>query len=300
METLVAALALGGLALLAGLLVWVVRRTGATTPPRAGDLALVLTRLDGLERGVEQKIENLRWANEQKLESLKATVDVRLREIQAVSEQRLEQVRQTVDEKLQGTLEARLGQSFRQVSERLEAVHKGLGEMQALAAGVGGLKRVLTNVKTRGTWGEVQLETLLPVDAKFPQEDYQRLVEAAEAGDAAGVAAAGSALEVRVKGCARDIATKYLDPPRTTDFGLLFLPTEGLYAEVARRPGLLDGLQREWRVVVAGPATLLALLNSLQMGFRTLAIEKRSSEVWQILGAFKTEFEKFAEVLDDA
>ena len=247
-------------------------------------------------------------------------------------------MRRTVDEKLQGTLEKRLNDSFKLVSERLEAVQRGLGEMQTLAAGVGDLKKVLTNVKTRGTWGEIQLgalleqmlapeqyavnaaprrdggerveyavrlpgpaegeEVLLPIDAKFPVEDYHRLVEAAERGDAAAVDAASKALEVRIRGCAKDIRDKYLCPPRTTDFGILFLPTEGLYAEVVRRPGLVEALQRDFKVSVAGPTTLTALLNSLQMGFRTLAIQKRSSEVWKVLEDVKKEFGKFGEVIE--
>jgi DNA recombination protein RmuC len=248
-------------------------------------------------------------------------------------------MRQTVDEKLQGTLDKRLGESFKLVSDRLELVHRGLGEMQTLASGVGDLKKVLSNVKTRGTWGEVQAGSLLeqilspeqyvtnaatkensgervefaiklpgpdgkdgepvllPVDAKFPIEDYQRLLEAADRGDAESMEAAGKDLERKIKAAARDISEKYLNPPRTTDFGVLFLPTEGLYAEVLRRDGLFDSLQRECRVTVVGPTTLGALLNSLQMGFRTLAIQKRSSEVWAILGAVKSEFGKFGEVL---
>jgi DNA recombination protein RmuC len=250
----------------------------------------------------------------------------------------LEQMRQTVDEKLQGTLEKRLGESFKLVSERLELVHKGLGEMQTLASGVGDLKRVLTNVKTRGTWGEIQLAALLeqiltpeqydknvatklanerveftinlpgrsddssdcvwlPIDSKFPIEDYQRLVEAQEASDVEGAAAAGKQLEARVKSCARMICDKYLNPPKTTDFAIMFLPTEGLYAETVRRTGLVEILQRECRVVIAGPTTLAALLNSLQMGFRTLAIQQRSSEVWNLLAAVKEEFTKYGDVL---
>jgi DNA recombination protein RmuC len=247
-------------------------------------------------------------------------------------------MRATVDEKLQSTLETRLGQSFQLVSERLEAVQRGLGEMQVLAAGVGDLKRVLTNVKTRGTFGEVQLGALLeqilvaeqyaanvatvpgsadrveyairlpgtedgtpvwlPIDAKYPIEDYQRLLDFQDAADAEGALIAGKALELRVREEAKRIHTKYVAPPHTTDFAILFLPTEGLYAEVIRRPGLSDQLQREYRVTIAGPTTLTALLNSLQMGFRTLAIEKRSSEVWQVLGAVKNEFSKFGTVLE--
>jgi len=267
------------------------------------------------------------------------TVEQRLTKLQEDNGQRLEQMRQTVDEKLQGTLEKRLGESFKLVSERLEQVHKGLGEMQSLALGVGDLKKVLTNVKTRGIWGEVQLgnlldqmltsdqylanaacrpgsaerveyvvrmpgrgdgdeEVWLPIDAKFPREDYERLLDAADRADPEAVEEASRALEVRLKQFAKDIATKYINPPRTTDFAILFLPTEGLYAELLRRPGLADQLQRDWRVNLCGPTTLGALLNSLQMGFRSLAIQKRSSEVWQVLGAVKTEFAKYGEVLD--
>jgi DNA recombination protein RmuC len=277
-------------------------------------------------------------SNERRMDALRQSVDERLRALQEDNAARLEQMRVTVDERLQGTLEARLGESFRAVSERLEQVHRGLGEMQALAAGVGDLKKVLTNVKTRGTWGEVQLGTLLeqvlapaqyeanvatkagsadrvefaiklpgregsdasvwlPIDAKFPQEDYQRLLEASDRGDAEAVEAAAKELESFIKLSAKDIRDKYLDPPGTTDFGILFLPTEGLYAEVLRRPGLADAVQREMRVVLAGPTTLWAVLNSLQMGFRTLAIERRSSEVWALLGTVKTQFAKFGGLL---
>jgi DNA recombination protein RmuC len=277
-------------------------------------------------------------SNERRMEALRQSVEERLRALLEDNAARLEQVRVTVDERLQGTLETRLGESFRVVSERLEQVHRGLGEMQVLAAGVGDLKKVLTNVKTRGTWGEVQLGALLeqvmapgqydanvatkqgsadrvefaiklpgrdasdapvwlPVDAKFPQEDYQRLVEASERGDADGVEAATRQLEARVKQSAKDIHDKYLDPPNTTDFGILFLPTEGLYAEILRRPGLSDEVQRDLRVVIAGPTTLWAVLNSLQMGFRTLAIERRSGEVWGVLGSVKTQFARFGDIV---
>ena len=264
-------------------------------------------------------------------------VDAKLGELRVANDAKLEEMRRTVDEKLQGTLEKRLGDSFKQVSERLEAVFKGLGEMQNLARGVGDLSKILTNVKTRGTWGEVQLGNLLeqiltpeqfgrnvavnpnenarvefaiklpgqaddrpvwlPIDAKFPLEDYQRLVEFAEKADVAGVESAAKALENRVLGQAADIAAKYIHPPYSTDFGVLFLPTEGLYAEVLRRPGLAERLQRDYRVVVTGPTTIAALLNSLQVGFRTLAIQQRSAEVWEVLGAVKTEFGKFSAVL---
>jgi DNA recombination protein RmuC len=278
-------------------------------------------------------------SNEKKLGELRAVVETKLTQIQTDNAVKLEEMRKTVDEKLQGTLEKRLGESFKLVSDRLEQVHKGLGEMQALATGVGDLKKVLTNVKTRGTWGEIQLGNLLeqiltaeqyaqnvqtkqnssdrvefaiklpgrdgegnpvwlPIDAKFPKEDYERLMEAAERADAPGVEDASKQLEARIKLDAKNIRDKYLDPPNTTDFGILFLPTEGLYAEVLRRPGLMEVLQREFRVIIASPSTLWAYLNSLQMGFRTLAIQKRSSEVWTLLGAVKTEFGKFGEVIE--
>lgn len=274
-----------------------------------------------------------------RLEAIRETVEKRLMELQTRNEAKLEEMRKTVDEKLQTTLERRLGESFKLVSERLELVHRGLGEMQQIAAGVGDLKKVLTNIKTRGTWGEVQLGSLLeqvltadqygvniapkprsserveyaiklpgreegevpvwlPIDAKFPQEDYQRLVEATDRGDLVTADLAIKALDTRIKQQARDIRDKYIEPPYTTDFGILFLPSEGLYAEVLRRPGLADTIQRESRVVLAGPTTLAALLNSLQMGFRTLAIQKRSSEVWKVLGAVKTEFGRFGDVLE--
>ncbi|WP_321876115.1 DNA recombination protein RmuC [Paraburkholderia bannensis] len=293
-----------------------------------------------------QQVAQLIEANDRRLTEVRATLEQRLKDIEANNAAKLEEMRRTVDEKLHATLEQRLGESFKLVSDRLEQVHRGLGEMQTLAAGVGDLKKVLTNVKTRGTWGEVQLEALLeqmltpdqyaknvatvpgsservefairlpgrgvqaagasdadsapvwlPVDAKFPREDYERLVDAQERADLAGIEEAGRALEARVRAEARTIAEKYVAPPHTTDFALLFLPTEGLYAEILRRPGLTDLLQRDYRVTIAGPTTLTALLNSLQMGFRTLAIEKRSSEVWQVLGAVKTEFGKFGDVL---
>lgn len=274
---------------------------------------------------------------EQRFAELRASVEARLQAIQADNAGQLEAMRQTVDEKLHASLEQRLGESFRLVSERLEVVHRGLGEMQALAAGVGDLKRVLSNVKTRGSWGELQLGSLLeqllapgqyashvaprpgslervefairlpgpdeahpvwlPIDAKFPLEDYQRLLDAQEQGDAAAVEAAARAIEARLKLEARSIREKYVAPPHTTDFAILYLPIEGLYAEALRRPGLVDILQRDWRVSLAGPTTLAALINSLQMGFRTLAIERRSAEVWALLGAVKREFGKFGEAL---
>jgi DNA recombination protein RmuC len=281
----------------------------------------------------------LTQTTDKKLDMLREAVEQRLQAIQADNAKQLDQMRATVDEKLQGTLEKRLGESFQQVSERLEQVYKGLGEMQSLAAGVGDLKKVLTNVKTRGTWGEVQLGAMLeqvltpdqyaanvavkeggervefaiklpgrgeageevvwlPVDAKFPVEDYQRLMDAQEKADAESAEGAAKQLEARIKQCAGDICSKYLNPPKTTDFGILFLPTEGLFAEVIRRTGLVEFVQRECRVVIAGPTTLWALLNSLQMGFRTLAIQKRSSEVWNLLSAVKTEWTKYGDVLD--
>jgi DNA recombination protein RmuC len=275
---------------------------------------------------------------DKKLEELKVAVERKLTQIQADNSAKLEEMRKTVDEKLQGTLEKRLGESFKLVSDRLEQVHKGLGEMQSLAVGVGDLKKVLTNVKTRGSWGEIQLGNLLdqiltpdqyernvatragsvdrvefalklpgrddgksvwlPIDAKFPKEDYERLVEAADRADVEAVEQASRQLEIRIKAEAADIHKKYIDIPNTTDFGILYLPTEGLYAEVLRRSGVADSVQRDFRVVIAGPTTLAALLNSLQMGFRTLAIEKRSSEVWTVLGAVKTEFGKFGGVIE--
>jgi DNA recombination protein RmuC len=276
-------------------------------------------------------------SNDRRIGELREAVEKRLGELAAGNEKKLEEMRVTVDEKLHKTLESRLAESFKHVSERLEQVHKGLGEMQTLAAGVGDLKRVLSNVKTRGVLGEVQLAALLeqiltpgqyatnvatrpgsndrvefairlpgrdregvvwlPIDAKFPLEDYERLAKAHEAADVDGVELAAKALEARIRLEARTIAEKYIEAPGTTDFALLYLPFEGLYAEVLRRPGLFDALQREHRVTVCGPTTLTAILNSLQMGFRTLAIEQRSSEVWQVLGAVKGEFAKFGEVL---
>ncbi|HJV87008.1 MAG TPA: DNA recombination protein RmuC [Noviherbaspirillum sp.] len=287
---------------------------------------------------LNQTLATLTESNAQRMAEVRSTLEAKIKDLQNDNGARLEEMRKTVDEKLHATLEQRLGESFKLVSDRLEKVHQGLGEMQQLAIGVGDLKRVLTNVKTRGTWGEVQLEMLLeqvltpdqyaknvetvpgsgervefavklpgqddgarpvwmPIDAKFPKEQYERLAEAAELADAEGVAAAGRELERAVRLEAKTIAEKYLSPPLTTDFAILFLPTEGLYAEVMRRPGLADELQRICRVSIAGPSTLSALLNSLQMGFRTLALEKRSSEVWQVLGAVKTEFGKFGDVL---
>lgn len=300
------------------------------------------TRKDQNERqeSIGKRIGELTDSNEKALGSMRDKVEERLKDIQESNEKKLEKMRETVDEKLQSTLEKRIGESFKRVSEQLEAVHKGLGEMKNLANGVGDLKKVLTNVKTRGTWGEVQLGNILeqimtqdqygtnvatrpgsserveyairlpgpeddpeaciwlPIDSKFPQEDYLRLVDASEAGDTDGVSQAAAALRSSVVSSAKDIRDKYIDPPNTTDFAIMFLPTEGLYAEVLRQSGMVEQLQQDMRVVVAGPTTLSAILSSLRMGFRTLAIEKRSSEVWQVLRAVKTEFGKFGGVLD--
>ena len=295
-----------------------------------------------------EQLRVLSEANERRLNDVKLAVDARLVALQEGNEKKLDQMRATVDEKLHATLETRLGESFKQVADRLEQVHKGLGEMQTLARDVGALNRVLTNVKTRGVFGEVQLAALLeqvftpeqyatnvatvpgsndrvefairlpgrsggsgtgaagsvgdrplwlPIDAKFPREDYERLLDASERADGPAMEAAGKAIETRLKLEARSIREKYVSPPHTTDFAILFVPTEGLYAEALRRPGLAEALQREYKVMLAGPTTLLALLNSLQMGFRTLVLEKRSAEVWEVLGAVKTEFGKFGDVL---
>ncbi|HMN58179.1 MAG TPA: DNA recombination protein RmuC [Ottowia sp.] len=290
----------------------------------------------GLSQTLTEQLQQLSEANARRIGEMRATLEQQLAQLQASNSDKLDQMRQTVDEKLHATLEQRLGESFKQVAERLEQVHKGLGEMQTLAQGVGDLKHLLANVKTRGTFGETQLGALLeqvfvpdqyaaqqatrpgsankvdfairlpgrgdegaplwlPIDAKFPTEDYERLLDAQQRADAAGAEAAAKALEQRIRLEARSIADKYIEPPHTTDFAILFLPTEGLYAEVLRRPGLMEQLQRDWRVTLAGPTTLLAMLSSLQMGFRTLALEKRSSEVWQVLGAVKTEFGKFGD-----
>ncbi|HEX2934496.1 MAG TPA: DNA recombination protein RmuC [Bacteroidales bacterium] len=277
----------------------------------------------------------------QQLEKIRETMENRLKLLQDENSKKLDEMRATVDEKLQDTLEKRLTESFKQVSERLEQVHKGLGEMQTLATGVGDLKKVLSNVKTRGILGEIQLGNILeqilspeqyatnvatkketrenvefavklpgkddfgqvvwlPIDSKFPLEDYHALIEAYENGDASQVTSSAKLLENSIKKFAKDIRDKYIDPPYTTDFGIMFLPVEGLYAEVIRRTNLVETLQRDYKIVITGPTTLAAILNSLQMGFRTLAIEKRSSEVWKILGAVKTEFGRFGDVLKKA
>ena len=277
-------------------------------------------------------------SNARRMAEIRQTLEVQLAQLQSTNTAKLDEMRATVDEKLQSTLQARLGESFKQVAERLEQVHKGLGEMQTLAQGVGDLKHLLTNVKTRGMFGEAQLAALLeqvfvpdqyaaqvatipgsknvvdfairlpgrsdsgaplwlPIDAKVPNEDYERLLDAQGRADVLAAEAAGKALELRIRLEAKSLNEKYVEPPHTTDFAILFLPTEGLYAEVLRRPGLMESLQRDHRVTLAGPTTLLAILSSLQMGFRTLALEKRSSEVWQVLGAVKNEFGKFGDVL---
>lgn len=292
-----------------------------------------------LTDSLAQQVNALSEANARRLTEMRGTMETQLSQLQQSNAAKLDEMRQTVDEKLQATLQARLGESFKQVAERLEQVHKGLGEMNTLAQGVGDLKHLLTNVKTRGMFGEAQLASLLeqvltpeqyavqvatrpgdknrvdfairlpgrsdsgqpvwlPIDAKFPNEDYERLLEAQDRADPVQAELCAKALETRIKLEAKSIAEKYLEPPHTTDFAVMFLPTEGLYAEVLRRPGLMETLQRDHRVTLAGPTNLMAMLNALQMGFRTLALEKRSSEVWQVLGAVKTEFGKFGDVLD--
>jgi DNA recombination protein RmuC len=296
-------------------------------------------RLSALMISQRTGLDQMTQGNEAKLERVRGVIENQLQLMQKGNNERLEKMRETVDEKLQSTLDRRLGESFKMVSDRLEQVHKGLGEMQTLASGVGDLKKVLTNVKTRGTWGEVQLGNLLeqimtssqyeknvavkkrsaervefaiklpngpdentplwlPIDAKFPVEDYQRLIAARDIADLPLIESIGKDLVNRIKSEAKDIRDKYIAPPETTDFGILYLPTEGLYAEITQRPGLQELLQRDYRVMVAGPNTVAALLNSLQMGFRTLAIEQRSSEVWQILGSVKQEFGKFGDMLE--
>ncbi len=289
--------------------------------------------------GFSVKLTELIDKNDGKMDKVREVVEKKLESLQKDNSEKLEAMRATVDEKLHATLEKRFGESFKVVSDRLEAVHKGLGEMQTLALGVGDLKKVLSNVKSRGTWGEAQLGNLieeiltpeqyeknvktkkssrenvefavklpgndddvkqvwLPIDAKFPLEDYQRLVEAQEQGSLLLIEELGKSLEVRIKAEAKDIRDKYLDPPHTTDFGILFVPIESLYAEVLRRPGLFEQIRREYKVIIAGPTTAQVILNSLQMGFRTLTIQKRSSEVWTLLGAVKTEFGKFGDLLE--
>ncbi|WP_374321257.1 DNA recombination protein RmuC [Pseudoxanthomonas kaohsiungensis] len=326
---------------------------GTRTDGRLDQLRDTLTedaRKGRLEAGESQQrftealsaqLRELTQRNEQRIGEMRATLEQQLRALQEDNARKLEKMRETVDEKLQSTLTTRLDSSFKLVSERLEQVQRGLGEMQQLATGVGDLKRVLTNVKNRGGWGEVQLENILeqtltqdqyargvrvrpdgaemvdfavrlpgrgeadapvwlPIDSKFPREDYERLLDAQEQGDPELVRATGAQLERAIRIQAKSISDKYIAPPHSTDFAVMFLPTEGLYAEALRRAGLTDALQREHRVVIAGPTTVTALLNSLQMGFRTLAIEQRSSEVWSLLGAVKSEFGKFAGILEKA
>jgi len=352
---------LAGAALIALALYFGLRGRAAPAAPAGPDLAAGLERLraaileaqsiqrrelsgavaqsqQGITTALVQQLGQLGDSNAQRLDALRATVDARLKDLQAENAGKLEEMRKTVDEKLQSTLEQRLGQSFKQVADWLEQLNKGLGEMRSLAVGVGDLKRLMGNVKTRGILAEGHLQTLLeqvltpeqyarnvvtrpgsnervefaikmpggldgqpcwlPIDAKFPREDYERLQDAQDRADKDAADAAGLALERQIRLEAKSIREKYVAPPATTDFAILFLPTEGLYAEVLRRPGLFEALQREFHVSVAGPTNLLAILNSLQMGFRTLAIEKRSSEVWHVLGAVKTEFGKFGTMLE--
>ncbi len=302
-------------------------------------LEAMMRSQQALHDTVHRQMKELLESNQLAMKNMRDTFDLRLKELQEGNEKKLEEMRRTVDEKLHDTLEKRLGESFKLVSDRLEAVHKGLGEMQSLANGVGDLKRVLSNVKVRGTWAEVQLGSILeqilapgqfernvrvkpesgetvefairlpgsrddpnavvwlPIDSKFPQEDYVRLQEAADRGDGEALQKAAESLAQAVRLAAREVRDKYVSPPATTDFAIIFLATEGLYAEVLRQPGLMDELLHRYRVVVAGPTTLAAILSSLRMGFQTLAIEQRAAEVWRILGAVKTEFAKFGEVL---
>src|SRR5947207_1593739 len=343
---LIIGLAAGGL--LAAIVFFLGRRNSSSGGSDSEVQTELIRRLEMLDRGLRDEFsrnreEGASAAKSQReelgksLEGVRAIVDLRLKEIQQDNAKQIDKMRATVDEKLQGTLEKRLGESFKLVSDRLEQVHKGLGAMQQLASDVGGLQKVLANVKTRGGWGEVQLGNLLeqiltadqfarnvktrdesgenvdfaiklpgdengapvwlPIDAKFPTEDYQRLLAAQDKGDVDLVESATKSLETQLKKSAKDICSKYINPPRTTDFALMFLPTEGLYAEAIRRVGLAEQVQRDCRVVFAGPTTLAALLNSLQMGFRTLAIQKRSSEVWNLLAGVKTEFAKFGDAL---
>ena len=302
-----------------------------------------MTKISNLQKDqldiFSTQLTTLTRTNEQKLDKMRETVEERLKILQEDNTKKLDQMRETVDEKLHATLEKRLGESFKLVSERLEMVHKGLGEMQSLAVGVGDLKKVLSNVKTRGILGEIQLGNILeqlltpdqyaknvitkegsrenvefaiklpgkndsgkviylPLDSKFPLEHYHSLVDAYEHGDNAAIEEATKLLENTIKKCAKEVRDKYIDPPNTTDFGIMFLPVEGLYAEVTRRTSLIEVLQRDFKIIITGPTTLAAILNSLQMGFRTLAVEKRSSEVWMLLGAVKTEFGKFGDILE--
>ena len=314
--------------------------SASATARQLSDASMAMeTRQERMRQTLDERLAAITALNDAKLEQMRRTVDERLDGIARLNDQKLEQMRQTVSEKLESTLENRLGESFKAVNEQLSRVYKGLGEMQSLAQGVGDLKKVLTNVKTRGVWGEVRLRSLLedclspgqylenaqvtsgsmervefairlpaadgegallPVDSKFPQEDYLRLVEAAQAGDAEGVRAAQKQLENAVREQARRISDKYIKPPATTDYAVLFLPVESLYAEVARVDGLLEGLQNKYRVLVSGPSTFAALLTSLQMGFRTVALQKRSGEVLKLLTAVKEEFQKYGEAVQKA
>ncbi|WP_295950879.1 DNA recombination protein RmuC [Rhodoferax sp.] len=317
-----------------------VQQSAEATRTQNTQIDALAQQLALLQRSVSDtlstQLQALGESNARRMGEVRATLEAQLLQLQQSNAAKLDEMRQTVDEKLQTTLETRLGESFKQVADRLEQVHKGLGEMQSLAQGVGDLQRVLTNVKTRGMFGEVQLENLLeqvltpeqygkqvetkprsnqrvdfavrfpgrsadgapvwlPIDAKFPRDDYERLLDAHERADAVAAEASAKALEARIRAEAKSIAESYLAPPHTTDFAVLFLPIESLYAEVLRRPGLMDSLQRDYRVTLAGPTTLLAMLNSLHMGFRTLALEQQASEVWKVLGAVKTEFERYGE-----
>ena len=317
-----------------------VQQSAESTRTQNTQIDALAKQLAVLQRSVSDtlstQLQALGESNARRMGEVRATLEAQLLQLQQSNAAKLDEMRQTVDEKLQTTLETRLGESFKQVADRLEQVHKGLGEMQSLAQGVGDLQRVLTNVKTRGMFGEVQLENLLeqvltpeqygkqietkprsnqrvdfavrfpgrsadgapvwlPIDAKFPRDDYERLLDAHERADAVAAEASAKTLESRIRAEAKSIAESYLAPPHTTDFAILFLPIESLYAEVLRRPGLMDSLQRDYRVTLAGPTTLLAMLNSLHMGFRTLALEQQASEVWKVLGAVKTEFERYGE-----
>lgn len=319
-----------------------VKQAGETSRTQNAQIDAFAQQLTLLQKTLSDtltmQLQGLSESNARRMAEVRATLEAQMQQLQAGNAAKLDEMRQTVDEKLQTTLQARLGESFKQVADRLEQVHKGLGEMQGLAQGVGDLKHLLSNVKTRGMFGEAQLANLLeqvlvpdqyaaqvatrpgsknlvdfairlpgksdsgtalwlPIDAKFPNEDYERLLDAQQRADAAAADAAAKALEARIRLEAKSMADKYIEPPYTTDFAILFLPSEGLYAEVLRRPGLMHALQADFRITLAGPTTLLAMLSSLQMGFRTLALEKRSSEVWQVLGAVKTEFSKFGDVL---
>jgi DNA recombination protein RmuC len=312
--------------------------SGALKDQLEGNSFQIRNQFSALQESVSQQLSGLVQGSQQSAEQLRVALNERLAAIQLDNTCKLEEMRRTVDEKLHATLEQRLGESFKLVSERLEQVQNGLGEMKSLAASVGDLKRVMTNVKSRGTWGEMQLGAIienvltidqygknvktvpnsnelvefairlpgkiqehpiwLPIDSKYPVEHYQRLMDAYDAADKAAIAQAGNAFETSMKLEAKKIVSKYVSPPHTTDFAILYLPTEGLFAEVIRRPGLVEAIQNDCRVMITGPANLAAMLNSLQMGFKTLAIERRSSEVWSLLGSVKSEFAKFGDIVD--